>query len=127
MPVGEAIAGRESVRQYKVTPLTLEELSALLWATQGVRQLLSPESALRTVPSAGARHALETYLVVNRVETLVPGLYRYLPFDHQLAQLKRDDQIGRKAAIACFSQGFIAAAAVTFFWTVDSFSDGMAL
>ncbi|MBP1711334.1 MAG: SagB-type dehydrogenase domain protein, partial [Deltaproteobacteria bacterium] len=117
IPVSKAVALRESVRQYAATPLTLEELSALLWATQGVRRILSAESALRTVPSAGARHALEAYLVVNRVNTLPAGLYRYLPFDGQLAQLRIDAQIGRKAAVACFGQSFIAAAAVTFFWT----------
>lgn len=117
MPVGEAIAFRESVRQYKTDPLNLEELSALLWATQGVRCLVSPESALRSVPSAGARHAFETYLAVNRVKTLPAGLYRYLPFDNKLAQLAIDDNIGRKAAAACFGQNFIAASAVTFFWT----------
>jgi len=118
MQVGEAIAFRESVRQYKADPLTLEELSALLWATQGVRCLVSPESALRSVPSAGARHSFETYLVVNRVKTLPAGLYRYLPFEEKLAQLTLDDNIGRKAAAACFGQNFIAASAATFFWTV---------
>lgn len=117
MPVGETIAFRESVRQYKPEPLNLEELSALLWATQGVRCLVSPESALRSVPSAGARHAFETYLVVNRVKTLPAGLYRYLPFEEKLAQLALDDDIGRKAAAACFGQNFIATSAVTFFWT----------
>jgi SagB-type dehydrogenase family enzyme len=117
IPVGEAIAFRESVRQYKTDPLTLEELAALLWATQGVRCLISPESALRSVPSAGARHSFETYLVINRVETLPAGLYRYLPFDEKLAQLAIDDNIGRKAADACFGQNFIASSAITFFWT----------
>lgn len=117
MPVGEAMARRESVRQYKAVPLTLEELSALLWSTQGVREVVSAQTALRSVPSAGSRHSFETYLVVNRVETLSIGLYRYLPFDGQLAQLRIDEQIGRKAALACFGQSFIAASAVTFFWT----------
>lgn len=117
MPVGKAMAQRESVRQYKPEGLSPEELSALLWATQGVKQVLSPESALRCVPSAGARHAFETYLAINHVETLSAGLYRYLPFDHQLAQLSLDPTIARKAASACFGQSFIASAAVTFFWT----------
>jgi len=117
MPVGKAMAHRESVRQYQNVALTLEELSALLWATQGVKQVLSADTALRTVPSAGARHSFESYLVVNRVENLSAGLYRYLPFDGRLAQLKIDSRIGRKAAMACFGQGFIAASAVTFFWT----------
>ncbi|NLX52878.1 MAG: SagB/ThcOx family dehydrogenase [Deltaproteobacteria bacterium] len=117
MPVGKAIAGRESLREYSADPLDLEELSALLWATQGVRQVLSPDTALRSVPSAGARHSFETYLVVNRVSGLTSGLYRYLPFDGKLAQLKIDPQIGRKAALASFGQGLLAAAAVAFFWT----------
>lgn len=115
--VGEAIPDRESVRQYQNTALTLEELSALLWATQGVKQVLSVDTALRTVPSAGARHTFETYLVINLVDELPAGLYRYLPFEGMLAQLGADSSIGRKAAMACFGQGFIAASAVTFFWT----------
>ena len=117
MAVGEAIARRESVRRFEAVPLTLEELAALLWATQGVRRVLSPISALRTVPSAGARHAFETYLAVSRVEGLPAGLYRYLPFDGQLAQLAIDPQIGRRAAAACLGQRFVALAAVTSFWT----------
>lgn len=117
MPLGETIVRRESVRQYRNTAFTLEVLSALLWATQGVKKILSADTALRSVPSAGARHALETYLIINRVENLPAGLYRCLPFDGELAQLTIDLQIGRKAALACFGQGFIAASAVTFFWT----------
>ena len=118
MPIGEAITRRESVRDYSTDPLAIEELSALLWATQGVRKVLSPSTALRTVPSAGARHAFETYVIVNRIEGLSSGLYRYLPFDGQLAQLAVEEQIGRKAAAACLGQSFVAAAAATFFWTV---------
>ncbi len=115
--VAAAIRQRESVRAYGAAALTLDELSMLLWATQGVRSVLGPECALRTTPSAGARHSFETYLAVNRVESLAPGLYRYLPFDGALAQLRIDDGIGRDAALACLGQGFVAAGAATFFWT----------
>ncbi len=118
LSAGEAMIRRSSVRQYKAGSLSLGELSALLWATQGVREVVGCETALRAVPSAGARHSLETYLVVNRVETLSAGLYRYLPFDGRLAKLRTDPRIGLKAAAACFGQEFIAASAVTFFWTV---------
>lgn len=118
MPLGEAIARRESVRRYSPASLTLEELAMLLWAVQGVRKILGTTSALRSVPSAGARHAFETYLAVSRVESVPAGLYRYLPFDGQLAQLVVDERIGSKAASACLNQRFISAAAVTFFWTV---------
>lgn len=117
VPLGEAILRRTSVRRFEPDPLALGELSALLWATQGVREVLSPECALRTVPSAGARHAFETYLAVARVDELEPGLYRYLPFDGQLARVRTDANIGYEAAHACLGQQFVAAAAVTFFWT----------
>lgn len=80
--------------------------------------MLSPWCALRAVPSAGARHALETYLAIERIESLPSGLYRYLPLDDQLAQLAIRPQIGRSAAAACLGQDFISTAAVTFFWTV---------
>ena len=117
MPLGEAILRRESVRSYSDRALTLEELSAMLWATQGLRGRPMGGSALRTVPSAGARHAFETYLAVSRVEGLEPGLYRYLPFDGELALLSADPDIGRRSARACLGQRFVAGAAAVFFWT----------
>jgi len=115
--VGECILERKSVRKYTNAFLSLDELTMLLWATQGVRKVLGPDCAMRTVPSAGARHSFETYLAVSRVEGLPPGLYRYLPFDNVLAQLRVDENIGYDAALACFGQKFVASAAVTFFWT----------
>lgn len=118
LATGQAMALRESVRGFSRATLSMDELAFLLYATQGVRKVVNPQCALRTVPSAGARHAFETYLAVTRVETLAPGLYRYLPFDHQLAQLKADGDIGKKAAAACLGQLFVATAAVTFFWSV---------
>lgn len=118
MSIGEAITRRESVRDYCEDPLNVEELSALLWATQGVRKVFGPTCAIRTVPSAGARHAFETYIAVSRVEGIPSGLYRFLPFDGQLVQLRVDTQIGRQAATACLGQEFVAGAAATFFWTV---------
>ena len=115
--LADAITKRESVRTFSDAVLSLEELSALLWATQGVREVLSPECALRTVPSAGARHTCETYIAAGKIEGLQPGLYRYLPFDNELALMSADDNIGRNAAAACLGQAFVATAAATFFWT----------
>jgi len=117
MTLADAIKQRESVRSFNNAPLSLEELSSVLWAAQGVRETLSPECALRTVPSAGARHAFEAYVVASRIDSLQPGLYRYLPLDGALAQLYTDEQIGQKAADACLGQQFVATAAATFFWT----------
>jgi len=84
----EMIARRKSVRKFTESKLTVAELAWLLWATQGVRGMFRDDSiSMRTVPSGGSRHPFETYLVVNRVEGLERGLYRYLPIDHSLVLL----------------------------------------
>jgi SagB-type dehydrogenase family enzyme len=116
MPLIEAIRRRESCRSYSDAPLSMEELSFLLWSTQGVKSIIMDGYATkRTVPSGGARHPFETYLAVQRVETLAPGLYRYLAIEHQLLLLKEDPQIGSKLAEGCAD--FSAGSAVTFIWT----------
>ena len=82
-----AIEERHSVRAYVKEPLTIPELAFLLWCTQGVKKVAGTYATFRTVPSAGARHALETYLLINSVVGLEPGLYRYLALTHHLQQL----------------------------------------
>lgn len=115
--LADAICRRESIRDFSDVALTLEELSALLYATQGIRETVSPHTATRTVPSAGSRHAFETYVVVNNIEGLNPGLYRFLPFDNKLEQISTDAQTAKKAGAACLGQMFVSKAACTFFWT----------
>ncbi len=118
MPLIEAIGRRRSRRKYTGEPLALEELSFLLWATQGVQETFRAGSAsLRTVPSGGARHPFETYLLVNRVGELKPGLYRYLPLDHKLCFLRADAELPAKVDEACYGQ-YVMDSAVVFIWTV---------
>lgn len=112
-----AIHNRESRRSFTREPVTLEELSFLLWVTQGIRQRLDAGTALRTVPSAGARHALETYLAVFNVTGLEAAFYRYLPLEHQLLFEFRDENAPQKIVQASLGQSFTAKAAVTFIWT----------
>jgi len=112
-----AINNRESRRSYSKRPLSLKELSFLLWATQGIRQQLDAGHALRTVPSAGCRHALETYLCVLRVEDLEQGIYRYLPLEHQLLLESAPEKLAQQIRQAVFGQPYPAEAAVTFIWT----------
>ncbi|MCX7913027.1 MAG: SagB/ThcOx family dehydrogenase [Thermodesulfovibrionales bacterium] len=113
----EAIKNRKSHRHYKDTPLSLEELSFLLWATQGIRLITKNGIAFRTVPSAGCRHSFETYLCVLNVEELKRGLYRYLPLEHKLLLLSLNDNISREIIEATFNQTFTGRGAVTFIWT----------
>lgn len=112
-----AIARRESHRRFLPAPLRLDELAFLLWSTQGVRARLHAAAVLRTVPSAGCRHPFETYLAVQRVEDLPPGLYRYLPLDHALLPEKTPDHLAARLIAACRGQRFAAEAAVCFLWT----------
>ena len=112
-----AIANRKSRRQFSETPLTLEELSILLWATQGVREQSGAGHTRRTVPSAGARHALETYVCVLNVEGLSRGFYRYLPLEHQLVVEYRDESAAEKIGWAAFQQNWMSSAATVFIWS----------
>jgi SagB-type dehydrogenase family enzyme len=108
---------RRSHRVYKPEPLSLEELSFLLWVTQGIQRKIDHGTAYRTVPSAGCRHALETYLCVLNIEELKPGIYRYLPLNHQLVLEHIVENLGEEIATAALGQPFLGKAAVTFIWT----------
>ena len=112
----DAIEKRVSVRSYAEEPISLEELSWLLWCTQGVKQVTGMPSTLRTVPSGGARHPFETYMLVNRVEGLSPGLYRFLAVEHKLVELGMDEGLADEIAEACWGQPFIKKNAATFIW-----------
>ena len=110
------IGSRRSWRSFRDESLALDELAFLLWATQGVRQGAAP-NVFRTVPSAGCRHALETYLCLFNVAGLAPGFYRYLPLEHQLVWEFSETQVHRKLTAATLGQAFVARAAAVFFWT----------
>jgi len=112
-----ALEHRHSVRSYAREPLTLDELSFLLWCTQGVKSVHGAQATFRTVPSAGARHAFETYLLVNDVEGLSPGLYRYLALSHRLSWVNPDPALHIGIARACFDQEFVMRCGVVFLWT----------
>jgi SagB-type dehydrogenase family enzyme len=112
-----AIATRESRRSYGDDPLALDELAFLLWATQGVRAVRSPTAAMRTVPSAGCRHALETYICAMRVTGLEHALYRYLPLEHELVQLRDAPNMQQELVDATLGQQFVGNAAAVFAWT----------
>lgn len=111
-----AIKERQTVRKYDQTPLSLEELSYLLWCTQGVKRVSPRPVTMRTVPSAGARHALETYLLVNNVTGLKPGLYRYIALEHKLMTISLEPDLKEQVVSASGNQIFIRHSALTFIW-----------
>ncbi|MFW9994513.1 MAG: SagB/ThcOx family dehydrogenase [Candidatus Odinarchaeota archaeon] len=122
VPLIDAIRNRKSHRKFTEGSLTLEELSFLLWATQGVRKIDRDQSSeikaiRRTVPSGGSRHPFETYLIVSRVERLRPGIYRYLSLDHKLYMMSpAGDDLPQVMKDICFGQSFAGTSAVLFIW-----------
>lgn len=114
--VEEAIEKRHSKRKYSSTSLTLDELSYLLWATQGIRKVFEGR-AFRTVPSAGCRHPLETYIAAINVEGLERAIYRYLPITHQLVFVSKPDNLTELVNTAANDQPFVGNCAATFIWT----------
>ncbi len=84
----EALLDRRSVREYTGEPVTLQELSQLLWAAQGITN----EFGHRTAPSAGGTYPLEVYVVAGNVEDLPAGIYHYLPDGHRIELLSEGDQ-----------------------------------
>jgi SagB-type dehydrogenase family enzyme len=110
----DALMNRRSRRRYKDEHLKLEELAFLLFATQGVQKELK-KASLRPPASAGARHAFELYVAAFRVEGLEPGLYRYLPFDHELCFVGERPDLQTATEEALYDQGWNSA--VTLFWT----------
>jgi hypothetical protein len=84
-PFVDLVRNRRSRRTFTDEALTLEELSFLLWAVQGIQRVGGKGPVTyRTVPASGGIHPFETHLAINRVERVDEGLYRYLPVEHKL-------------------------------------------
>jgi len=104
--VEQALQSRRSVRTFKLQPLTLEELSQLLWAAQGVTG-----GRFRTAPSAGALYPLEVYVAVGNVADLDAGVYRYDPTTHALSEVRKGDVL-RSLSRAAYWQKSAGAGAI---------------
>jgi len=110
----QVLLKRRSIREYSDSPLPLEKLSNLLWATQGITD--QPFSSwYRTAPSAGALHPVDTYLVVNRVEGLGAGIYFLHVQDFSLERKSQGD-FSRQITQAALDQDIAREAAVVFIW-----------
>jgi SagB-type dehydrogenase family enzyme len=122
---------RCSRRQYTNEPLSLFELAFLLWCTQGVKKVIggyrkylldgSGRNVLRPVASGGCVNAYETYLAINHVSGVTPGIWRYLPQTHEMVFLKSEPTLKDKLVDAFTNpsqnQHYTANAGVIFFWT----------
>jgi len=113
--VWDAMRMRRSVREFRDEPISLGELSHLVWASQGITERIQA-FGLRTAPSAGALYPIETYLVVHAISEIDSGLYHYAVETHQLEQLGRGD-FRLKVARAALDQELAYLANVVFVWT----------
>lgn len=87
--VEEALYKRRSIRVYSKEPLSIREISQILWAAQGITE---EKYVLRTAPSAGALYPLEIYIAVSNVNELNPGVYKYKPQNHALEKIDEGDR-----------------------------------
>jgi len=111
MSLAEALHDRRTVRTFAPRPLSLDQLSQLLWACYGVTDA---RSGARTAPSAGALYPLDCYLVAGErgVEGLDAGVFHYLPLGHALEATTQGDK-RREVARASLSQLWMAEAPIT--------------
>ncbi|MBN2028201.1 MAG: SagB/ThcOx family dehydrogenase [Actinobacteria bacterium] len=115
MSLDEALRKRTSVRDYSDEPLSLRDLSYLLWASTGI-QRVEQGYEFRTAPSAGALYPIDTYVVANRVEGIAAGLYHYAIRAHALEELRLGD-LRLESARAALGQSICYDAAAVFVWT----------
>lgn len=106
--VEQALLRRRSVREYKDEPLSLNEVSQLLWAAQGITDR---RRGFRIAPSAGALYPLEVYTVIGNVRGVEPGVYKYRPYQHELERVRKGD-VRAKLSAAALEQTWIGQGAI---------------
>jgi SagB-type dehydrogenase family enzyme len=89
LSVEKALSERRSIRSFTNESLTLDEVSQLCWAAQGV----TDELGHRTSPSAMATYPLEVYLLAGNVTGLPSGVYHYSPHGHNLTTISQENRI----------------------------------
>lgn len=121
----DCIKDRRSIRHYSEEAMSMEELSYLLWATQGITGTNKAGLTLKTVPCSGATHTFETYLFIINVAGLEKGIYRYLPIEHalmfQLSLVDMDKRLDEISLDQPFVPHFTEKSAVTFVWSTTPY------
>jgi len=105
--IEEVLLSRRSVREYTGEPLTLQDVSQLLWAAQGI----TDPRGYRTAPSAGGTYPLEVYVVVGDVENLAEGVYKYNPLENEIIRVLDGDK-REELYVAVLEQTWVREAAI---------------
>jgi SagB-type dehydrogenase family enzyme len=109
---------RRTWRRFSPRPVSVDEVGTLLGLTSGVQQWVPSGGrrlALKTSPSGGARHAIETYLVVRDVAGLAAGVYHYAPDRHALHRIRGPVPLERLRSYLPNSGYFAMGSAMVFF------------
>ena len=77
----QSLAKRSSIRDFDTTPLTIGDLSNLLWAANGINR----EDGKRTAPSAYNAQDIEIFVFLKE------GVYYYDAADHKLVRKAKGD------------------------------------
>ena len=119
--VEEAIKHRRSIRNFKQDPLTISQLSQLLWAAQGITITDEKKNrSFRSAPSAGALYPIHVYVLVGEdgVIDLEKGIYKYNPENHSLLKISGEDR-RFQVAKAAYNQSWMSKAPVILIITAE--------
>jgi len=83
----EILAARRSVREYGDRSLTIDEISQLSWAAQGI----TADWGARTAPSAGGLFPVRIFIIARDIDGITDGSWEYDPHDHSLTSVKTGD------------------------------------
>jgi len=114
---------RRSLRSYSNKPMTQAELAFMLWSVNGIQHIRNDVATFRPVPSGGARHPFETYITVQNVEGLTPGLYHYLPAEAIGEKVVKIQRLGdipdyeKTITDMCVGQAWAAKAPIVLFYS----------
>lgn len=116
----DTLLRRRTGREFTHSPLKSSELAAVLKWTWGITDIRQDPGvgvvALKTSPSGGARHPVEVYPVIRRVQGVDPGVYHYNAGADRLEQL-RPGNFENEILHACTFQPWVSDAAAVFFMT----------
>lgn len=123
----ECSCSRISRRLYSDEPISLFELSFLLWCTQGIKKIISGYKKYITDgsgrnylrPIAGG-YSYETYIALNNVFGIKRGIWKYLPISHQIVFLKNIEDLPLRISDTFTNpsqdQSYTTKAGVILFW-----------
>jgi len=115
--VEEAIKSRRTIRSFRTTALSIEQLSQLLYSAQ---RITDDGGFKRSAPSGGALYPLDVYAVVGEgaVKGIDAGVYHYIPHEHSIELVTPGDR-RRQVARASLHQMWMASAPVNFVITAE--------